>query len=593
MNNNEQLEKVNTDIDKTKRKPKFPEKTLEEKVTTDTTEGAEKPLDENSQRSIQLQYASKNCIALGIRKKTYETGTILYKWDDENNCFTKQLESELEEQAFQWLEVNAPKFATDKMTRSAVTCLKYKLLEVPEAPKDNIIPLKNTWLKINAEEKKIELVKPTQDLFIDYTINTSLEFKEGDTTYTPQPLPADSLFKQYIESSQPKEDRRKLIQEYCGYTLLKENPFQVAQVFEGLGSDGKSVLMKLMKELHNNSNTTLDLHNLTDRNLIKLVGASLVIVPETSKKGIDEETFKKCISSDIISVKSLFQNPIDYVPTAKWIVSCNNFPYIADSTNGFWRRVQIIKWEVQFEGDKIIRDLENKIIKNEFKVFLDWCLEGLLRLLNRGYFDTSSIDAEKEKKKTESNSALAFIEQEGLELTDEKERTAYKMRKDEVYGRYTEFCEENGFSACNSTKFWLTVGTKIKGIDEHRRRVGIERKFFVNLRFNTSVDELPPTPPRPTETKQEPSKQVEQAQPITTQRTAEGEALHKAYEQQQATIKHEARIQTLIKEADKLLHGEEAPPAQTWELDGKTYTFKPAYLKALKEKEQQQEAEEL
>ncbi len=391
-----------------------------------------------------------------------------------------------------------------------MACLKYEIPEVPDEPTETIIPLKNAWLRVNPDTYKIEVINPTKDYFVDYSLDISIERCEVlDITandeileyfsmpermeeriengkkkfveiYKPSQLPEGSLFKQFIETSMPNAQIRELLQEYCGYTLMKGLPFQVAQVWEGNGSNGKSVLIAIMEALHKNSRS-VDLDNLTPTELNKLIGASLVISPETPKKAINEQTLKKCISGDLLSVRALFENSVDYRPTAKWIISCNQFPILQDDTNGIWRRLQIFKWEVEFAGKEIIRDLEKKIIKSELRIVLDWCLTGLMRLLEREGFDTSAIDAQKEEKKVASDNVLQFIKHVGLAV--DTSQPIYQKEKGDVYTDYTEYCEVNGFHANNSVNFWKKVRNKLRDLDEQRRTIRNQKILFVNLKY--------------------------------------------------------------------------------------------------------------
>jgi putative DNA primase/helicase len=478
---------------------------------TSIVHGAEKDDTKPLIRSATLNYVLKNKFNPILRKQSYDENALIYQWSKSANCWTRLTEFEGQKHAFKWLSENEPKYANSRMAKDCITCIKFELEEIPPMPDFSIIPLSNVWLKINTEAQKIEYINPSMDYFVDYTINTKIKVNKFKDNYIPKDMPEASLFKRYIESSLPKNDVRALVQEYCGYTLLQSNPFQISQIWEGAGSNGKSVLMKLMQCLHKN-HTTMDLDQLQETQLNKLIGTSLVIVPEVPEKGIDEQTFKKCISSDKISVRALYQNSIEYSPLAKWIISCNKFPYIKDTTDGFWRRIITIQWEQQFLGDDRIFDLEDKIIKNELNIVLDWCLQGLMRLLARGKFDDTCALEEKEKKKIEGNSTLLFAQISGLEIVIANATEQFITKKDDVYRKYQEFCIDNGFVFSNSTKFWISMSVKFKALKTERRRIGNERKFFVNLRYN--LDDTPTPPPAKEVVKQPITATVEPVPPL-------------------------------------------------------------------------------
>lgn len=537
--------------------------------------------------SVQSRYVEQYKNDEDLGKVSFDKHSLLYKWV--GNQWARLEETKAETIAWKWLDTFNKEVANEKMAKSCVACLKYELKEVPEEPKDTIIPLKNVWLKINPLLNRIEVLQPNRDLFIDYTLNTELKRNEyshsiyvnneeveiydtpnqvvnGVEVYTPKELPEGSLFKKYIESSMPNPEIRGLLQEYCGYTLMKGNPYQVAQVWEGNGSNGKSVLIAGMEALHKNSRS-MDLDNLNQNELNKLIGASLVVSPETPKGPINEQTLKKCISGDLLSVKALYENSIDYRPTAKWIISCNTFPLIQDDTNGIWRRLQIFKWENEFNGKDKIIDLDKRIINEELHILLDWCLQGLLRLIKRNGFDTSPIDGNKEEKKYLSDNVLYFIKHTNLSVNADP--TNINKPKGEIYEDYRIFCETNGLLPSSAPKFWQKVKNQIKAMEDQRKRNDKgERVFYVNLCYGEDTDPTPPkktTPMAPTKASMEPNTEPSKAVQV---------------------IKEKARIEVVSKKQEEWLLKDEPRESQVWELDGKKFTFKPAYDKALRAKQE-------
>ncbi len=456
--------------------------------------------------SVQYRFVEAHKSRTDLGKQSFEKHSLLYYW--KRNCWERLQESQANAMAFTWLKQHAKNSADDKHSKSCVACLKYEVNEIPAVPKETIIPLKNAWLRVNTDKNRIEVVEPKQEVFVDYSLNIELpetarsryqstitvndeyvdhrtnphlfDEKDGVELYEPEDPPEGSLFKKFIETSMPNAEIRGLLQEYCGYTLMPTIPYQVAQVWEGEGSNGKSVLIAIMQALHKNSRS-VDLDNLTPTELNKLIGASLIVSPETPKKAINEQTLKKCISGDLLSVRALYENSIDYKPTAKWIISCNTFPLLQDDTNGIWRRLQIFRWEKEFSGKEIIHELEKKIIDKELGIVLDWCLKGLMRLMEREGFDTTPIDSLKEEKKVSSDNTLLFMRHVGLAVDKTKE--VYDQQKGDVYADYREYCEVNGFSPSSSEKFWIKVGKKLKDMDSQRRRIGSERINFVNLTY--------------------------------------------------------------------------------------------------------------
>ena len=392
-------------------------------------------------------------------------GGEAYQW---TGIYWKRLASPqqrtgLERIAAKYLESNFPDKAGNDL---ACKASKYSILllpELPEKPRAHIIPLRNGWLEIE-KDGTIREAKPDKNLGITYVIKADLMPQQG--IYQPSPLPANSLFRKFLETSLPAPQIRELLQEYCGYTLLNGVHLQKAQIWVGNGSNGKSVLLKILTALHEKS-ASIRLDKLEGFALTQLVGASLAISAETPRGNINEEVLKAVITGDPITVEPKHKPEFTYSPTAKWIIACNEFPRIGDKSNGVWRRVQIIEWNVEITESQSIHNLEEQIIEKELRLVLDWCLEGAQRLLMRGKFnEPESIKAANDRKRHENNNVAMFSDETHLTLASGNEY----LIKDDLYTMYREYCSASGYSAHNKDNFFKQLYSLFKGINKEMKK---------------------------------------------------------------------------------------------------------------------------
>lgn len=536
--------------------------TTTEKKSEEVTEKAK--CDKKSEISFQLLYVKKYKNSPFYAKKTHESTSYLYKWNGDH--WERWHEHHAETDAWNWLCANLPKVATDKTAKSCVNSLKLALKEVPKESNKTIIPLKGGWIVLDEITNTLEVIKPDPKIFIDYaldihisSVKAGIKKVNGKLIYTPNnEMPEKSFFKKFIESSLSNTEIRGLNQEYCGYTLMKGNPHQTAQVWEGNGSNGKSVLMAIMMKLHQH-HTTLDLDNLTPTELYRLVGVSLVVSPESPRGLIHEQQLKKCLTNDALNVRSLYENGVKYVSTAKWIISCNTFPVVQDDTDGVWRRLQIIKWDKQFFGDEIIRDLDKIIIENELHIVLDWCLTGLMRLIKRNGFDTRCVDGNKTEKQISNDNVLSFINQKSLAIN--KDVNDYSTPKGDIYSDYRFYCEVNGLVPCSAPKFWTRIKNKIKAMDYKQVRIGADRVNYTNISYQPFDNE---PGDKPTNVNSITVKELKIEDSKATKDDGKNKTTSSYF-----TPKNE------IKEPKEL---------KVYVLDGKEYTFYPSYIKALEAK---------
>ncbi len=440
----------------------------------------------DSKSTLELRYArymsTKGC----YRKRVEGDFTTLYKWT--NTCWERVSKSNAKDMAWQWLKTNVRSHAKDSKVVSLHNSCMYDLPELGAMSETSLIPLQNCWLTLT-KDNKLKIDSPDRTKGVTYHIKAKIDFSNGAEHYEPKALPEDSLFARFLATSLPDLKERALIQEYCGSTLLNDTRYQKAQVWVGNGGNGKSVLLNIISELHAKVGS-LSLDRLKGFGLVPLVDSSLLISAETPKKGIDEQELKKIVTGDLLSVEYKNKDIFAYRSTGKLIVACNTFPQLNDDTDGVWRRLQIIRWGVSIPTEQQITDLENRLIKEELGLVVDWCLAGLLRLLNRGKFDEpESVIARKEVEKQNSDSIKVFVADYGLSLS-----TNVTIGKDELYKKYEDFCSKNCLYTASGPVFWKNLRSQFPSMVEQKKGTNGRRYRVVNLAISSMSNEDEPTP---------------------------------------------------------------------------------------------------
>lgn len=341
-----------------------------------------------------------------------------------------------------------------------------------------LIPFKNKWLDVDMKTGDFSVMQPTREKFVKYSIDVDINVEEGKTSYIPKSLPADSKLAKFLDTSVPNKEEQSLLQEYAGYTLLSSTKFHRALVLEGEGNNGKSVFLNIISAMHKKSHVSMSLDKLEGFKTYPLAHASLVICSEAPKKNINENFIKKAVTGDSIEVEKKFGDTFTIKPTAKWIIACNTFPIIDDKTDGVFRRLLIMKWNVQIKKEDVIRDLDNIIINTEMDLVMDWALEGLQRLIKRDDFLVpESMLRMTNEKRIESNSVLSYLSHQNIGISEKYQN------KISIYSSYVDYCQSVGASACGHTEFWRRMNAKFKdSIKEIRKRLPDgTRPTFVNL----------------------------------------------------------------------------------------------------------------
>ena len=275
-------------------------------------------------------------------------------------------------------------------------------------------------------------------------------------------------FDDFLQTALPDEKVRARVQEYIGYTLMSDSRYQRAQLWLGTGANGKGVLANIVQELHGNT-AAVSLDDLGGFNLSVLIGASLIFVDEIPKNRIDEQILKSLIAGERIQIDRKYEKPVSIHVRGKWLVLGNHLPTVTDHSIGFWRRWDVVPFNVEIEEAKRNPLLAQNIINSEMSGVLNWALEGLLRLQQRGAFEAVLPVAMQNflsETKRETNSVQAWFEESDVISTD-----TISVPKDDIYEHYRNWCGRNGIPPMGSPRFWGTARS-IAPYNEGRVRKG-------------------------------------------------------------------------------------------------------------------------
>jgi putative DNA primase/helicase len=260
--------------------------------------------------------------------------------------------------------------------------------------------------------------------------------------YTPE-APA-TLWEKYLhESLRGDINKIKLLQEFAGYCFFKSCKFEKALLLHGPGSTGKSVFVDTLRNIIGSKNcSAVPLEGLSDASArCDIRGKKINIDSDlTEHARYYEGIFKK-----IVSGEAIFFNE-KYLPTTSQDVSCklifcvNNFPYIHDSTNAFYRRLLSVQFDNIFSGPDADVDLKHKFATPEqLTGIFNWILIGYDRLIAENKF-SENIYSKKfnEELRKENNPLLDFLE-DCLELNQN-----VCITKKDVWELYKNWIVANG-----------------------------------------------------------------------------------------------------------------------------------------------------
>jgi len=246
-----------------------------------------------------------------------------------------------------------------------------------------------------------------------------------------------------------------VLQETAGYCLWREYMIQVAVMLIGEGANGKSTWIELLRTFlgdENVSSESLQSFEANRFSLGGLFGKLANLYPDLSNRALDKTgTFKMLTGGDTVSAEHKFRARFYFKNYAKLIFSANKIPESKDDTTAFFRRWIIINFPNQFLADNPKTDpqlLKKLTTEVELSGFLNWCLEGLRRLIeNKKFSRSKSIEETREQYLRSSDPVKAFA----MDKLEYKAGSA--IPKTEVYKAFIEYCQKMKLPTVSQTTF--------------------------------------------------------------------------------------------------------------------------------------------
>ena len=295
--------------------------------------------------------------------------------------------------------------------------------------------------------------------------------------YEYDPAATCPLWEQTLAEIFPQDgdddNRIAVLQEFMGLTLfpnqMRHEKFLIAV---GHGANGKSTILRVWERMLGPQNVThvpLDALGGEFR-LHEMMGKLANIASDMKRMDkMEEGRLKELVSGEPLQVNRKFKAPLTMVPTARLIFACNELPPINDRSDGIWRRMIAMPFNVQFAEAE--RDLDrSERLMRELPGIFNWALAGAMRLFAQGGFTRCQVCEQcAGEHRQHSDSFLEFVD-EMTETGSDK-----RVTTDEFYRAYVQYCESNGRRAKGNNEIGKQV-VRLAGVTKVRRG-GRDRKY--------------------------------------------------------------------------------------------------------------------
>jgi P4 family phage/plasmid primase-like protien len=251
----------------------------------------------------------------------------------------------------------------------------------------------------------------------------------------------------------------RFLQQAFGYSLTTETKYEVSFWLQGSGANGKSTLLNVLSAMSGTAAMALNLGMLEKERyqLAALAGIRVVTCAE-SPVGlmIADAVIKGLISGEPMNVRFPYGKPFELTPVCKIWWAMNNPPRVADTSDGFWRRVKVIPFRARFDTDKRKPDIELRDkLYQELPGIFNWSLAGLRDLRQNGWAQSPEIIEATGAYRESNDVEQAFIDSQCIVDPDAR------VSASDLYNAYRSWCSDTGHKAKSMTRVasdWVRLG---------------------------------------------------------------------------------------------------------------------------------------
>ena len=327
----------------------------------------------------------------------------------------------------------------------------------------------------------------------DYDLETG-EWHEGhdpaticmvkhDVEYDP--AAACPRFVKFLEEVLPDERSRGMILEMMAQCFLRQNVVQKGYVLHGIGSNGKTTLVNILREmigLRNTCSLPMDSLQGNDFRGWEIFGKVANISGDGGTEPIKQTTLlKKLLGGDAIRCEGKYRDPFDFVPHCTMVFVHNELPIIYDASDGFARKMQIIEFGEQFYGgnrDNSVHTIHTDM--SELSGVMNMLLPIMQKMIKTRVLEYEDTVADIKKHWLKRSDSVYHFTTECLELYPGGYVTIKDMKM-----AYRAMCQEEGMTALDdselNSKLEVICGDKPKP----KKIDGVTQRAWIGVRIKS------------------------------------------------------------------------------------------------------------
>ena len=292
--------------------------------------------------------------------------------------------------------------------------------------------------------------------------HTRADLLTHDVEIPFNPAAVAPVWLQFLESTFAGDaELIAFVQRAVGYSLTGDVREQIMFILTGVGSNGKSVFLNILRKLL----SALAIQAAPDLLMVKrseqhptdqadLFGKRLVVCQETGEgRRFNETLVKQLTGGDGIRARRMREDFWEFNPTHKLWLSTNHKPEIRGTDHAIWRRIRLIPFNVKFTDDGPARkdpDMERKLTA-ELPGILAWAITGCTVWQRDGLKSPAAVADATENYRAEMDVLAAWL----TDCCIVGKR--YEAKASDLYASYCQWCDRSGEHPEKQRKFGMRL----------------------------------------------------------------------------------------------------------------------------------------
>lgn len=208
------------------------------------------------------------------------------------------------------------------------------------------------------------------------------------------------------------------VQRLAGYSASADTGTHVFPFLHGVGQNGKSVLMDVLRRLLCDYAGPAPAGFLMagkqehSEEIARLQGLRLVVASEIDPSArFDEAKLKELTGGDTLTARYMHQGFFEFEPTHHLWLMGNHQPRVKAGGNSFWRRLRLVPFAHIVPEDKKVENLDELLVDEEGPGILAWIIAGAIsHFAGGGLREPASVKSATDAYAAEEDHIGRFLE---------------------------------------------------------------------------------------------------------------------------------------------------------------------------------------